>query len=93
MRKATELPRVRTQPDFKDKVFDACESINLKYSTVVTRLLERWLSGDVDLKMELDQQFIKAATAAFESPRGKDALKKFSEIYEPNKEYPEATLV
>ena len=53
MAKETTFPGIRTNQEFKDQVYEACDSIGLKYSNVVTRLLERWVSGEVKLEMEL----------------------------------------
>ena len=93
MLKEAELPRVRTKPDFRKKVFKACESIDMNYSTVVTRLLERWLVGDIQLEIELDQQFIATAEAAINSPRGQAALKDFAKNHDPKRKYPNAIPV
>lgn len=90
MQKTAKLPTIQAESEFKKKVFEACESMNLDYSQVVTRLLEKWLAGDVLLDQELDQQFIEAAEAAIHSPRGQKALQSFAQHYDPNREYPDA---
>jgi len=87
MPKAASLPAVRTDPDFKGQVTEACSKLNLTYSTVVTRLLEQWLTGDIKLKMELDEEFTTAAKEAFESNRGRAAFQKLENNYDPNRSY------
>ncbi len=90
MAQQTEFPKIRTDREFKDRVFEACKTLNLKYSVVVKRLLERWLAGEIELEMKLDKKFIEAVKAAVNSPEGQTALQELGNAYDPKREYPEA---
>lgn len=88
--KSATLPPIRTTPELKEKVVQACESLELKYATVITRLLTDWVTGKIELNMELDSDFIASAREAFASEGVQDALKELAENYDPERTYPNA---
>lgn len=88
--KNVSFPQVRTVPEFKGRVFAACASQQLSYSTLVTKLLEQWLSGNVDLEEVLDRQFSADCTAALDSSRTQRAFRKLAQHHDPRRTYPDA---
>ena len=93
MSKVSSLPAVRTEPEFKEQVVKACKELNLNYSTVVTHLLEKWVTGQIKLELELDQEFIDAAKTALHSQQGEELLDNLLHNFDPERDYAETTSV
>ena len=88
--KTVTLPPIRTTPELKEKVIRACESLDLKYATVITHLLREWVTGKIELKMELDSDFIASAREAFASDDVQRVLNELADNYGPERTYPNA---
>ena len=46
------LPEIETSLHFKEKVEKTCQQWHLTYSTVVLRLLQRWVDGGMTLETQ-----------------------------------------
>ena len=90
--KAAVLPSVKTTPEFKKRVEDACQSIQLQYSEVVIRLLQEWITGTIEVTQEPDPDFIASAQEALRSEPVQNAIKELAEHYTP-RTYPHAIKV
>ncbi len=91
--KTVTLPPIRTTPELKEKVVRACETLDLKYATVITHLLRGWVTGEIELNMALDSDFIASAGEAFASAGAQKALNELAENYDPERAYPNAIKV
>jgi hypothetical protein len=60
------------------------------YVTVVLRLLEKWVAGDIDLDIEPDPEFVASAHEAFRTEAVQKALQQLGEHYDANRTYPNA---
>ena len=91
--KAAVLPGVKTTPEFKKEVEDACESVQLTYSDVILQLLQEWLTRETDLTdvpNEPDPDFVASAQEALRAEHVQHALQALGEQYRPNRTYPHA---
>jgi hypothetical protein len=88
--KAAVLPSIKTTPEFKKKVEDACESIQLQYSEVILRLLQEWITGTIEVTQEPAPDFVASAQEALRSEHVQSALKELGEHYIPQRTYPHA---
>jgi len=91
--KTVTLPPIRTTPELKEKVVRACESLDLKYATVITHLLREWVTGKIELNMGLDSDFIASAREAFASDGVQNTLRELAENYDPERTYPNAIKI
>lgn len=91
--KTASLPSIRTFPELAKKVREACTALELPYSMVVENLLKQWVSGDVQLHMELDPDFVANARAALESEESQKSMRKLVEGFKKNRDYPEAIQI
>jgi antitoxin component of RelBE/YafQ-DinJ toxin-antitoxin module len=82
--KTARFPNIRTTPELKDRVMATCESLNIKYSTVVTQLLKEWTMGERELKFEPDEDFVAAAKEAFASEESKEFMTRAVLHYKKN---------
>ena len=89
-RKTVTLPAVRATSELKNKVIQGCESMNLNYSTVVTCLLSGWVTGKIQLNLELDPDFIASAKEAFASDEVQKIIGELAESYNPDRTYADA---
>ncbi len=80
------LPKVRTDEEFKKKVFKACETQGLKYSELVRVLLHHYTEGNIKIDIE-DHAFEKSARIALKSDKTKKVIDHFLENYDPNRKY------
>ena len=85
--KAAVLPSVKTTPEFKKKVEEACESLQLKYSDFILRLLKQWITQKTDLINEPDADFVAGVREALGSEHVQQALQKLGENYIPYRIY------
>jgi len=88
--KAAVLPSVKTTPEFKKQVEDACQSVQLQYADVILQLLQEWMRGEIDVIQEPDPDFVASAQEALRSESVQNALKELGEHYIPNRTYPHA---
>ncbi|MDI6794009.1 MAG: hypothetical protein QME81_14290 [bacterium] len=84
------LLEVMTTPEFKERVEHTCQEFHLNYATVVIRLLEEWLNGDIRLDIEPDPEFVASAHEAFRSEQVQQTLKQLGTQYDPTRTYPHA---
>ncbi|MDP2691633.1 MAG: hypothetical protein Q8O95_04505 [bacterium] len=86
-RKDQALPSVRISDLFKDQVVKACDSVGLSYGTVVTHLLAGWVSGDIQLRFDLDSEFVAHARQALQSEETQSLLNRVAQQYHPKRIY------
>jgi len=88
MATTTELPRVRTDEKFKNKVFKTCETQGIKYAELVRTLLLHYTEGNIKIDFE-DYGFEKSAKIALESDEVKRSIKKLDKFLRenPNRKY------
>ncbi len=89
MRKTVAFPSVRTTPELKERVHEACEQIGVNFSLVVNNLLEQWVTGRAHLDLELDADFVTEAREALESPDVKTLMDQVGRHHKAQK-FPEA---
>jgi len=88
--KAAVLPSVKTTPEFKKRIEDACASVQLPYSDVILQLLQEWIAWEIDVTQEPDPDFVASAQEALRSEHVQKALKKLGENYIFHRAYPHA---
>ena len=86
----TILPEIATSTTFKKKIAQQCDKLHVSYGTVVLRLLEKWVAGDIDLDIEPDPEFVASAHEAFRTEAVQKALQQLGERYDANRTYPNA---
>ena len=89
----TLFPEITTDPEFKNRVEQACEASHLTYADVVTRLLNQWLNGMIDLENEPDPDFVTHAREALRSENVRNAMKRLGERFDARRTYPNAIKV
>ena len=88
--KMSLLPGVRTTKSFREQIMSACDQVGLAYATVVSRLLQDWVTGKVKLDFELDADFVRTAEEAFRSPETQKKLGQLALHLEKNVDYSSA---
>lgn len=94
MEKTARLPSARTTPEIRKMLDQACENLGIKYSTVVNQLVTQWLTGDIELKLELDPDFVASAKEALMQPESEELLGRVAKAYKDgikDRTYPNAT--
>lgn len=92
MEQHTVLPGIKTTPEFKKQVEQACNSADLTYPAVVVQLLKDWISGKITIT-EPDPDFVAAAQEAFRSENVQQSLKKLGEKFDPDRTWPNAVKI
>lgn len=87
------LPKIMTTPEFKERVEHTCKEFQVTYATVVTRLLEEWLNGNIALEIEPDSDFVASTHEAFRSESVQQTLKQLGMQYDSKRTYPRAVNV
>ncbi len=89
----TLFPEITTDPEFKNRVEHACKASHLTYADVVTRLLNQWLNGMIDLENEPDPDFVINAREALRSENVRNAMKRLGEQFDARRTYPNAIKI
>ncbi len=90
MQKDATFPSIRTTSTLKHQVYQACESLNIPFSTVAETLLRLWISGKINLNLELDPDFVKSAQEALDAEESQQAIAKLAHHYDPQRKYANA---
>ena len=70
-----------------------CKEFQVTYATVVIRLLEEWLNGNISLEIEPDPDFVASTREAFRSESVQQTLKQLGMQYDSKRTYPHAVNV
>jgi hypothetical protein len=84
------LPEITITSEFKARLERTCEECHVAYATLVTRLLEEWMNGNIPLNVEPDPDFVASAREAFQTESVQQTLMQLGTRYDPTRTYPHA---